>query len=254
MSFDRELFQAIAVGDTIVDRNEESLASGETLGLFQGSLALVGDNSYFGFTSPVRGERYRLEIEPTFGTLRYQSLLADYRRYVFRRPVTLAFRALHFGRYGSDAESNRLSPLYIGHDTLVRGYRIGSIRADECTPAPSNPNACPEFDRLIGSRIGVANLELRLPIFGTEGFGLFELPWLPTELAAFVDAGVAWTADESPELTFTERSFERIPVVSAGIAARILLGGFAVLQFYYSEPFQRPERGRVTGFVIAPGW
>ncbi len=254
MSFDLEIFQAVAVGDEIVDRSERQLAGEDPLDLFQGSFALVGDNSYYGFTSPVRGERYRLELEPTFGTLRFQSLLADYRRYFFRRPVTLAFRALHFGRYGQDAESVRLSPLYVGHDTLVRGYRIGSIQADECTPVPSDPNACPEFDRLIGSRIGVANVELRLPLFGTEGFGLLELPWLPTELAAFVDAGVAWTADESPKLRFSEDSVERIPVVSAGVAARILLGGFAVLQFYYSVPFQRPEEERVTGFVIAPGW
>lgn len=254
MSFEREVFQVIAVGDTVVDRSDRRLPTEDPLDLFQGSLALVGDSSYFGFTSPVRGERYRLEIEPTFGTVEFQSLTADYRRYLFMRPVTLAFRALHFGRYGRDAESERISPLYVGHDTLVRGYRIGSIDNDECTPVPSNPSACPEFDRLIGSRIGVANVELRVPLFGTEGFGLIELPWLPTELAAFVDAGTAWNEDETPELVFTERSIERIPVVSAGIAARILLGGFAVLQFYYAVPFQRPDEERVTGFVIAPGW
>jgi len=254
MDFDLEVFSATVVGDTIVDRSERSLPSEEPFDLMQASLALVGDNSYFGFTSPVRGERYRLEVEPTFGTLQFQSVLADYRRYLFRRPVTLAFRALHYGRYGQDAESERLSPLYIGHDTLVRGYRLGSIAADECTPVPDNPRACPEFDRLIGSRLAVANVELRVPLFGTRDFGLLELPWLPTELAAFVDAGTAWTADESPELEFVERSAERIPVFSAGITARVLLGGFAVLEFYYAVPFQRPAEERVTGFVISPGW
>jgi hypothetical protein len=55
-------------------------------------------------------------------------------------------------------------------------------------------------------------------------------------------------------LRLEERSIERVPVVSAGIAARVLLGGFAVLQFYYAKPFQRPEDDWVTGFVIAPGW
>ncbi|HEX5761374.1 MAG TPA: BamA/TamA family outer membrane protein [Thermoanaerobaculia bacterium] len=254
MDFDLELLSATVVGDTIVDRSEESLPGEEPLDLMQGSFALVGDNSYYGFTSPVRGERYRLEIEPTFGTLQFQSFLADYRRYLFRRPVTLAFRALHYGRYGQDAESERLSPLYIGHDTLVRGYRLGSIDADECTVVPGDPRACPEFDRLIGSRLAVANVELRLPLFGTRDYGLVELPWLPTELSAFVDAGVAWTADESPELEFVERSVERIPVVSAGLSARVLLGGFAVLEFYYAVPFQRPAEEHVTGFVISPGW
>ena len=248
------MFSATVVGDTIVNRGERSLPSEEPLDLMQGTFALVGDSSYFGFTSPVRGERYRLEIEPTFGTLQFQSLLADYRRYLFRRPVTLAFRALHYGRYGQDAESERLSPLYIGHDTLVRGYRLGSIHADECSSVPGDPQACPEFERLIGSRLAVANVELRVPLFGTRDFGLVELPWLPTELAAFVDAGTAWTADESPELAFVESSLERIPVFSAGITARVLLGGFAVLEFYYAVPFQRPSEEHVTGFVISPGW
>ncbi|MGH9361284.1 MAG: BamA/TamA family outer membrane protein, partial [Thermoanaerobaculia bacterium] len=140
------------------------------------------------------------------------------------------------------------------HDTLVHGYRLGSIDFDECTVVPDDPTACPEFDRLIGSRLAVANVELRVPVFGTRDFGLVDLPWLPTELAAFVDAGVAWTADERPKVKFVESSAERIPVVSAGLTARVLLGGFAVLEFYYAVPFQRPKEERVTGFVISPGW
>jgi hypothetical protein len=45
-----------------------------------------------------------------------------------------------------------------------------------------------------------------------------------------------------------------VPVVSAGLSARVLLGGFAVLHFYYAKPFQRPDEDWVTGFIIAPGW
>ena len=44
------------------------------------------------------------------------------------------------------------------------------------------------------------------------------------------------------------------PMALALLVAGILLGGFAVLQFYYAKPFQRPEEDWVTGFVIAPGW
>ena len=242
------------VGNTVDRPSERNLPAPGSLSLYQGSLAFVGDSSYFGFTSPVRGRRYRFEVEPTFGDLEFQSFAADYRRYFFCRPVTLAMRGLHFGRYGTDGESERLSLLYIGRPTLVRGYEIGDIGLSECTPVPDNPNACPEFDRLIGSRLGVLNLELRIPLLGTRGFGIFDAPFLPTELSAFVDAGVAWTSDASPDLRFETRSADRVPVVSAGLSARILLGGFAVLQFYYARPFQRPEEGWVTGFVIAPGW
>ena len=254
LDFQADLFRVAVIGDTIVESNERRLTAPESLSLSQASVAFVADNSYFGFTSPVRGRRFRFEIEPTFGDLNYQAILADYRRYLFFRPVTFAFRGLHLGRYGSDAESVRLSEYYIGRPTLVRGYEYQDIDLSECTQVPGDPSACPEFDRLVGSRLGVLNLELRLPLLGTRGFGVLNAPFLPTEVSAFVDAGVAWTSDTSPEIRFLERSAERIPVVSAGIAARILLGGFAVLQFYYAKPFQRPEEDWVTGFVIAPGW
>jgi outer membrane protein assembly factor BamA len=193
-------------------------------------------------------------VSPTFGDLEFQSVTADYRRYFFFRPVTLAMRGLHFGRYGRDGESGRLSQLYVGRPTLVRGYELGDIGLSECTPVSGNAQACPEFDRLVGSRLAVANLELRLPLLGVEGYGLIRAPFLPTDLALFADAGTAWTEDARPKLRYDTDTTERVPVVSAGVSARILLGGFAVLEFYYAKPFHRPRESWVTGFLIAPGW
>lgn len=254
LDYESEVEQLIVVGGQVIDRDTDDLPAPPGLNLYQGSLALVGDNSYFGFTSPVRGWRYRFEVEPTFGDLEFQSLTLDYRRYFFARPVTFAIRGMHVGRYGTDAENDRLVPLYVGRPTLVRGYEIGNIGLSECSVDPNNPGACPEFDRLVGSRVGVLNLEVRFPLVGTQGFGLFQTRFLPIELGAFVDAGTAWTEDTSPDLRFDENSLERVPVVSAGLSARLLLGGFAVLHFYAAKPFQRPQEDWVTGFFIAPGW
>ncbi|HEV2854069.1 MAG TPA: BamA/TamA family outer membrane protein [Thermoanaerobaculia bacterium] len=254
IDFDNELLSAAIVGDQVIDRSNRNLPAPEGLQLYQASLAFVGDSSYYGFTSPVRGRRYRFEVEPTFGDLEFQSLTADYRRYFFFRPVTLAMRGLHFGRYGRDAESDRLTQLYVGRPTLVRGYELGDIGLSECTPVPGDTTACPEFDRLVGSRIAVANLELRLPLLGVEGYGLIRASFLPTDLNFFVDAGTAWSKGITPDVRFDRNSIDRIPVVSAGVSARILLGGFAVLEFYYAKPFQRPNESWVTGFLIAPGW
>lgn len=254
IDFKNELLSAAIVGDAVIDRADQNLPAPESLQLYQASLAYVGDSSYFGFTSPVRGRRFRFEVEPTFGDLQFQSLTADFRRYFFFRPVTLAMRGLHFGRYGRDAESERLTQLYVGRPTLVRGYELGDIGFSECTPVPGDTTACPEFDRLIGSRIAVANLELRLPLLGVEGYGLIKASFLPTDLNFFVDAGTAWSKGQTPEVRFERNSIDRIPVVSAGVSARILLGGFAVLEFYYAKPFQRPKESWVTGFLIAPGW
>lgn len=254
LSYSVQSDRIVTVGNTIVEQETRDLNAPKALNLSQSSFAYVGDYSFFGFTSPVNGRRYRLEVEPTFGSLQFLTVLADYRQYFFLNPITLAFRAYHNGRYLSDAENRRLTPLYAGYETLVRGYDIGSFDLSECSD-PNQTGACPEIDRLIGSRIAVGNAEIRLPLFGTEQFGLINFPYLPTELAAFFDAGVAWTDNSSPQFEFDTKSTKRIPVFSTGVAARVNLLGYLVMQFYYAFPFQRPEKkSGIYGFVIAPGW
>jgi hypothetical protein len=216
--------------------------------------AFVGDNTFYGFTAPINGWAYRFEVSPTFGGLQFQTALADARKYFFARPVTFALRGLHFGRYGADAESGRLSPIFLGDPTIVRGYSADSFDPKECTVNRANPSSCPEFDRLIGSRIAAANAELRIPFLGTDQFGLIKTPLFPVDLAAFVDAGVAWSRGESPTFSFARRSVERIPVVSTGVSARANLFGYAVVEVYYAHPFQRPDKSWVLGFQLAPGW
>jgi hypothetical protein len=249
----KDVRQALAASQ-VVSTTRFDLPPPGPLSLVQGSLALVGDSAVLGLVSPVRGQRYRLEVAWTGGDLRFEQITADYRRYFFFRPLTLAVRGLHLGRYGSDADSDRLIPLYIGDATLVRGYDLGSLSATECTPTPRNPTSCPEFDRLVGSRLAVANVELRLPLLGKDNVGVFEFRYLPTEIAVFLDAGSAWSANAPPELRLATSSAGRLPVASTGVAARFLIAGVAVGQLYVAKPFQRPERGAVTGIVISPGW
>lgn len=251
--FKLEVEEAIVVGNQIIDHDVRNLPAPDSINLYNAAFAFVGDSSFYGFVSPVKGTRYRFEVGTVHGDLAFQTALADYRRYFFARPVTFAIRGLHYGRYGDDSEDSRLSDLYIGRSTLVRGYDLNDISLSECVREPGSA-ACPVFDRLVGSKLGVVSAELRLPLVGTEDFGLIRGSFMPVELAAFVDGGVAWTEDEEPKLTFEEDSTERVPVFSAGITARILLGGYLPLQFYYAFPFQRPQQDAVFGFAIAPGW
>lgn len=251
--FDLRVERLLIVGGIVEDEEVEDLPAPSSLNLYEGSVAYVGDNSFFGFVSPIRGGRMRLEVGSSFGTLDYQTALVDLRRYFFARPLTFAVRGLHYGRYGADAESDRIFPLYVGQQTLVRGYGVGDFDAEDCTTAGGS-EGCPEFDRLVGSRIGVANLELRFPLLGTEDFGLLRAPAFPAELVAFADAGVAWSKGNSPTLRFERDTIERVPVVSAGVAARVLIGGFLPIQIYYAVPFQRPRDKGAWGFLIAPGW
>jgi outer membrane protein assembly factor BamA len=213
------------------------------------SIAYVGDNSYQAFTNPIQGSRYRFEVSPTAGTLTYTSLLADYRKYFFARPFTFAFRGLHYGRYGRSAEdSTHMYPLFLGEETLMRGYSVGSFEPKECLQT-----SCPVFDRLLGSRLAVVSAELRIPVLGVPEYGLLNFPYLPLTISPFVDAGEAWSANQSPTFSTDQTAF-RIPVVSAGISARVNLLGYAVLEAYAAHPFQRPGRPWVYGLQLAPGW
>jgi Tol biopolymer transport system component len=227
----------------------------------QAQVGFVGDYSIFGFTSPIAGGRYRFDVDPTFGQLQFTTAIADYRRYFLARPITFAFRALHYGRYGRDGEdSTRLYPIYLGNPQFVRGYDYNSIDPSECGTLSQNTNGrCPVYERLLGSRIGVASAEIRIPLLGVEGLGLIHTNIIPVEIAPFVDAGVAWTTNNPAKFRFAtgdeaRTTEDRIPVVSAGLSARINLFGYAVIEAYYAYPFQRPDKKAHFGFQLAPGW
>jgi hypothetical protein len=232
------------------------LPSPPALNYVSGTVALVGDNSYSAFTNPVAGERYRLEVRPSFGSLSYNSILGDYRRYFFARPITLAFRGLHYGRYGRDADdSTRMWPLFLGEETILRGYGYGSITGAECTASRSpGSSGCPAFDRLLGSRVAVLNAELRIPVFGVPEYGLLDFPYLPLTVSPFVDVGEAWTHAQGPVLSFNANAEGRSLVASAGISARFNLLGYAIIEIYGARPFQRPGKSWVYGVQLAPGW
>lgn len=242
----------LVVGNQVFELPKEDIPNQPpSVNYGQATAALVGDFSYFGFTSPIAGGRYRFEAGPTFGDINFLNVLADYRRYFFARPITFAFRGVHVGRYGSGAD--RIYPIYVGDPQLVRGYEPDNFSQAECGNRTST-SACPVVDRLFGSRIAVANFEIRVPLLGTEQLGLINFPYVATEIAPFVDAGVAWTANESPNIEFARHANGRVPVFSAGLSARMNILGYLVLEAYYAYPFQRPEKGGHFGFQIAPGW
>jgi len=231
------------------DTNTVSLASPLTLATT--SAALVYDTSNFGATSPVLGQRYRLEATPTFGSINFTNLLADYRRYVMPFPFyTVAMRAMHFGRYGSGSQDDRLFPLFIGYPSMVRGYDVGTFDPTECVPATPSANDCPAIDRLVGSRLLVGNLELRFPLLRPFGASQRMYGPVPVEVAVFTDGGVAWDQNEKPAFFGGTRK----GVGSAGVAFRVNFFGFAVGEFDFSRPFQRPGAGWVFQFNLAPGF
>ena len=253
ISFDSELQTrafSLFSGEQILDEKED-LEAGESLWLGTGSGALVFDNSLFGATGPILGQRYRLEVNPTFGSINYVGGLVDFRRYFMpARPFTVATRLLHYGRYGSGGEDPRLQPLFIGWPGMVRGYTYNSFEGRECDPPPGNPTACPVYDQLLGSRVLVGNVELRFPLFGVLGLGPGYYGALPLDFTIFGDGGIAWDSDNGPSFSGGDRE----PVFSAGAGFRFNLFGFAVAEVNLVRPFDRPTKSWIWEFNFQPGF
>ena len=254
IGYDLEYTREVQIAQGVLGYTETQLESPPGLHLIQPQVAYVGDWSFFGFTSPVAGARYRAELGGTFGTVTFGSVLLDYRHYFFANPLTFALRGLGFGRFGATEDLDQLSPLFIGREGFVRGYSSNDFTSDDC----SGPG-CPEFLRLLGTRMAVANAELRIPVFGNEDLGLINFPYLPLEITGFVDGGAAWHGEEDNRseplrLDFIRRTSDRVPVFSAGVAARANILGYLVVEVFYAFPFQRPDRGWHFGWQIAPGW
>lgn len=223
--------------------------------------ALVGDNSSFGFTAPIRGQRYRLGVERVMGEFDYTAATADYRKYTFIRPISLAFRALHYGRYGG--QSDELFPIYVGSPWYVRGYNSNTAEDILARNGKS-------FNQLLGSKMLVSNFEVRVPFTGPEQLALIKSKFLLTDLNFFVDGGVAfYDVDQLSGPTYqldangnpiigedgnplTLRGQAR-PLFSAGASVRVNLFGAMILEPYYAFPLMKETRG-VFGLNIIPGW
>jgi Tol biopolymer transport system component len=237
---------ALDTGNIISD-TVSSTPTGRSLNLAQVSAAFVYDTSIFGATSPINGQRYRLQYTPAFGSIDFNNVLADYRRYFM--PVnlyTIAGRLLHVGRWGPNSDDPRLWPLYLGYPNLVRGYDINSISANDCNP----DGTCPTFDRLLGSRILVGNLEFRFPLLRPFGLRQGVYGPVPVEVAFFGDGGVAWTQADKPSFLGGTRK----PVSSAGVAFRVNAFGFAIVELDAVRPFNRPGQGWMFQFNLSPGF
>ena len=240
---------------------EENL---ESYNLAEGSAALVYDNSVFSYTSPFAGQRYRFEAAPTLGDLNFTSVTADYRRYFWLRPVTLAFRGLHFGRYGRDEAT--INSVFLGYPSLMRGYAYGSV-TDACerelAQSANGGGECEVYDELFGSRIAVANLELRVPLIRSLVVGN-SLGFPPVEGIAFLDAGTAWgkLQANNGEIITTNPTFargvaagfeDRGILTSAGVGARVNLFGYIIVEAVYVNAFERPT-GWHWQFAFQPGF
>jgi hypothetical protein len=233
-----------AVDGSTISYDATDIPSAKGLHMPHVAAALVYDSSLFGATAPILGQSYRFEVTPTFGTLNFTTVLADIRKYIVPiRPITLAFRLTHYGRYGGGADDPRFYPLYLGYDMLLRGYNYESFNANESF----------DINRLFGSKMALANVEMRFPLFGILGIGKGYYGIFPVDFLAFYDAGFVWGKDmDGVDHSFNE-GFKK-PLTSAGIGLRVNVMGYLVLGVDYVVPFARPEKGPYFQFSFYPGF
>jgi Tol biopolymer transport system component len=226
-----------------VSREFSESPAGPPVHLAETQVAFVHDSTASGPTSPLLGQRLRLQIDPAFGAMTYADVRVDARRYFMPvKPFTIAARIEHVGRYGPDASDHRLTPLVLNLQSLVRGYDLRSFAADECGRSAT---ACSMMDELTGSRLALMNLEVRAPLAGLLS-GQLDYGRLPIEAIAFIDAGFLWTRNQSGPL-------ERDRFRSAGAGARANIGGF-VLEMTAARPFDRTQRDWTFSLLLRPGW
>jgi len=173
LSFFQRIDASISLSNSFRDLTEAGTINRRAL-LLTNSLSYVKDNSIWGPTGPLDGERLNVTLSYTtdiqFGNVNYYSLIFDYRKY-FRlsNPVALALRLEYLKNQGKEAKR-----WAIGGSWDLRGWPRFGIR---------------------GEQAFVASAELRFPLINIFAvhfpFGLnFDFPYIRG--AAFFDAGNAW--------------------------------------------------------------
>ncbi len=208
------------------------------------NIALVGDNSQFGLASPINGYRYRLDFSDYFGGYQFQTATADVRFYKWAKPVSFAFRAMHYSTLGKDAGS--FYPILIGEMGLVHGYGYGRLNEFYNTGA-LNPN------QLFGSKFFVSNFEVRLPFTGPERLALIKSNALFTELSWFVDGGVAFNDYKDLGKKDSEGKNVTKLVFSTGFSARVNVFGALIVEPFFAWPLLKNTPGKFGVFLV-PGW
>lgn len=170
------------------------------------SISFVHDNVLWGYTSPIEGTRYYLTAftDPGIVTSKqsFFSLTADYRKY-FRFWFDNSFVVRLSG--GASMGGNAQRFFVGGTDNWInRTFKTGGVpissASDFAFLTPALPLRGYDYAEQMGTKYGLVNLELRIPVIRyllTGGLPLFFQNILGV---AFFDAGSAW--DNTKKLKF----------------------------------------------------
>jgi Tol biopolymer transport system component len=231
----------------------DSMRKDPSLNYAEAHLAYVSDNTLWGYTGPIYGRRYRFQVSPVMGNLNWVEYLADYRRYdaILFGYLTFATRLYSSISMGRD-ETQFMK--YIARPDFVRGYDRNNVLFLTCPIIGASSVNCSAV-QLLGSRVAVANAELRFPVVRRVELGFLPITLPPLDGLFFYDAGMAWSKNQtvygSRPLNYDGNS-QRYPLRSYGFGLRLNLFNYAVLRWDYARPLDQP--GGKRGFWTWSLW
>jgi Tol biopolymer transport system component len=226
-----------------------------SLNYLDGQVALVSDNTLFGYSGPIMGRRFRLQVSPVVGAYDWVQYLADYRRYdpIIFNYLTLATRFYTDLSIGKDESA---FPKYIARPDFVRGYDRNSTFYLSCPVIGANPTNCSAV-QLLGSRVAVANVELRFPLVRQVELGFVPVSLPPIDGLFFYDAGLAWTGGQSVYISRPadyDDSRQRYPLRSYGFGLRLNLFNYAILRWDFAIPVDQNGHKGVWTWSLWPSF
>ncbi|UBM59621.1 tolB protein precursor [Marinilongibacter aquaticus] len=218
--------------------------------------ALVGDQTTFGTVAPLNGYRYRFQLSQYFGSVNFTQVLADLRKYVYLKPVTLAGRLMYNGRLNPSNTDflNQINPLFLGFPWYMHGFYGKAFTKQQESIST---------DALRGDQMALANFEVRLPFTGPKKIALLPIEFLPSDLNFYVDCGLVWSQQKPlggiyQYETYGNQTidFKSTPVVTTGLSLRINVLGFLIVEPYMAVPFYNGgQKPVVSGMnFMIPGW
>jgi Tol biopolymer transport system component len=247
----RTILNGNAAGAYSVD----SVHRDPTLNYVDGQIALVSDNTLFGYTGPIMGRRYRFQISPVGGSYDWVQYLADYRRYdpILFNYLTVATRMYADLSIGADEDA---FPKYIARPDFVRGYDRNSAFYLSCPVIGANPTNCSAV-QLLGSRVAVANVELRFPLIRQIALGFAPVSLPPIDGLFFYDEGLAWSRGQTvygSRPSILDAAKARYPLRSYGAGLRVNLFNYAILRWDFAIPLDQAGHRGVWTWSLWPSF
>lgn len=222
----------LSVLNVSAENLDNSLVPAEHFTYILPSFSFIQDNVLWGYTSPIEGTRYSLTLfgDPGFtrSAQSFYSIVFDYRNY-FRFWFDNGFVFRLSGGLSGGANAQRF---FIGgtENWINRSFATGGIPISNANDyaflTPALPLRGYDYAEQLGTKYGLLNLELRLPIIRyllTGGLPLFFQNILGV---AFIDAGSAW--DNTSKLQFVGKDDDGTTVtkdllIGTGVGFRLYM-------------------------------